>query len=231
MSLPGWCVGLTMARNCGPRSWTPVLLRLRPHRDPAPPPIELTALPISISTSSSASSERMLMSSAALMKPWHACTMSVICRIAGGRHHLDHILACECQVGRVHEVQDGLESLSCDDVQVRDGGLLLWALLHLAVKCLEVAAAAQQHVLVCFENLALHDHTHVAQDAMLPLLVQLPQELPVVRRDLHVFLPVIHWTNGWLLLLNRVWKRTTYNTQTLVSIVEVDARNRPQVSA
>lgn len=75
--------------------------------------------------------------------------------------------------------------------------------IHLAVECLEVAAAAQQDVLVGLEDLALHDHAHVAQDAVLPLLVQLTQQLPVVGGDLHVLLPVIHWTSlvGGSLLL------------------------------
>lgn len=42
------------------------------------------------------------------------------------------------------------------------------------------------------EDLAVDDDAGVTQDAMLPLLVELPQELPVVGRDLHVLLPVVH---------------------------------------
>lgn len=42
------------------------------------------------------------------------------------------------------------------------------------------------------EYLAIHDDTGVAENAVLPLLIELPEELTVVRGDLHVLLPVVH---------------------------------------
>lgn len=42
------------------------------------------------------------------------------------------------------------------------------------------------------EDLSVHNDTGVAQDAMLPLLIELSEELTVVRGDLHVLLPVVH---------------------------------------
>lgn len=42
------------------------------------------------------------------------------------------------------------------------------------------------------EDLSIHDDTGVAEDAMLPLLVELSEELAVVRGDLHVLLSVVH---------------------------------------
>lgn len=43
-----------------------------------------------------------------------------------------------------------------------------------------------------FEDLSVHNDTDVAEDAMLPLLIELSEELTVVRDDLHVLLPVVH---------------------------------------
>lgn len=43
-----------------------------------------------------------------------------------------------------------------------------------------------------FEDLAVDNDTGIAEDAVLPLLVELSEELTVVRRDLHVLLPVVH---------------------------------------
>lgn len=63
---------------------------------------------------------------------------------------------------------------------------------HLAVESLEVARGAQEDVLVGLEYLAVHDDTDVAENAVLPLLIELPEELTVVRGDLHVLLPVVH---------------------------------------
>lgn len=63
---------------------------------------------------------------------------------------------------------------------------------HLAVESLEVARGAQEDVLVGLEYLAVHDDTGVAENAVLPLLIELPEELTVVRGDLHVLLPVVH---------------------------------------
>lgn len=42
------------------------------------------------------------------------------------------------------------------------------------------------------EDLSVHDDTGVAEDAVLPLLVELSEELTVVRGDLHVLLSVVH---------------------------------------
>lgn len=42
------------------------------------------------------------------------------------------------------------------------------------------------------EDLSIHDDTGVAEDAVLPLLVELSEELAVVRGDLHVLLSVVH---------------------------------------
>lgn len=42
------------------------------------------------------------------------------------------------------------------------------------------------------EDLSVHDDAGVAEDAVLPLLVELSEELAVVRGDLHVLLPVVH---------------------------------------
>lgn len=42
------------------------------------------------------------------------------------------------------------------------------------------------------EDLSIHDDTGVAEDAVLPLLVELSEELTVVRGDLHVLLSVVH---------------------------------------
>ena len=42
------------------------------------------------------------------------------------------------------------------------------------------------------EDLAVDDDAGVTEDAVLPLLVELAQELAVVRGDLHVLLPVVH---------------------------------------
>lgn len=63
---------------------------------------------------------------------------------------------------------------------------------HLAVESLEVARGGQEDVLVGLEYLAVHDDTDVAENAVLPLLIELPEELTVVRGDLHVLLPVVH---------------------------------------
>ena len=63
---------------------------------------------------------------------------------------------------------------------------------HLAVERLEVAGRAQEHILVGLKDFAVDDDAGVAQDAMLPLLVELPEELPVVRGDLHVLFPIVH---------------------------------------
>lgn len=43
-----------------------------------------------------------------------------------------------------------------------------------------------------FEDLSVHNDTGIAKDAMLPLLIELSEKLTVVRRDLHVLLPVVH---------------------------------------
>lgn len=48
-----------------------------------------------------------------------------------------------------------------------------------------------------FEDLPIHNDTGIAEDAMLPLFIELSQELTIVRGDLHVLLPVVHlccWT-------------------------------------
>lgn len=42
------------------------------------------------------------------------------------------------------------------------------------------------------EDLPIHDDTGVTEDAVLPLLIELSEELTVVRGDLHVLLPVVH---------------------------------------
>lgn len=63
---------------------------------------------------------------------------------------------------------------------------------HLAVKSLEVAGGAQEDVLVGLEDLSIHNDTGVTEDTVLPLLVELSEELTVVRGDLHVLLPVVH---------------------------------------
>lgn len=66
------------------------------------------------------------------------------------------------------------------------------AVPNLAVKSLEVARGAQEDVLMGLEDLSIHDDTGVAEDAVLPLLVELSEELTVVRGDLHVLLSVVH---------------------------------------
>lgn len=42
------------------------------------------------------------------------------------------------------------------------------------------------------EDLSVHNDTGVAEDAMLPLFIELSEELTVVRGDLHVLLSVVH---------------------------------------
>lgn len=66
------------------------------------------------------------------------------------------------------------------------------AVPYLAVKSLEVARGAQEDVLMGLEDLSVHNDTGVAEDAVLPLLIELSEELTVVRGDLHVLLPVVH---------------------------------------
>lgn len=83
-------------------------------------------------------------------------------------------------------------------MQVSNGPILpSGGVPHLAVKSLEVAWGAQEDVLVGLEDLSIHDDTGVAEYAVLPLLVELSEELTVVRGDLHVLLSVVHlcfWT-------------------------------------
>lgn len=66
------------------------------------------------------------------------------------------------------------------------------AVPHLAVKSLKVARGAQEDVLMGLEDLSVHNDTGVTEDAVLPLLIELSEELTVVRGDLHVLLPVVH---------------------------------------
>jgi hypothetical protein len=94
-------------------------------------------------------------------------------------------------VSRVHEIYNGLEALGCYNVQVGDRGLLR-CLLHLAVERLEIAAAPEQDVLMCLEDLALYHDTHVTQHTVLPLLIELSKQVPVMGRDFHIFLSVVH---------------------------------------
>lgn len=42
------------------------------------------------------------------------------------------------------------------------------------------------------EDLSVHNDTGIAEDAMLPLLIELSEELTVVRGDLHVLFSVVH---------------------------------------
>lgn len=79
------------------------------------------------------------------------------------------------------------------DTQVPNGPILSSkAVPNLAVKSLEVARGAQEDVLMGLEDLSVHDDTGITEDAVLPLLVELSEELAVVRGDLHVLLSVVH---------------------------------------
>lgn len=69
---------------------------------------------------------------------------------------------------------------------------LVGGFLYLAVQRFEVATAPEQNVFVSLEDLPLHDDADVAKDAVLPLLVELPKQVPVVGGNLHIFLSVIH---------------------------------------
>uniref|UniRef100_A0A2D4G366 Uncharacterized protein n=1 Tax=Micrurus corallinus TaxID=54390 RepID=A0A2D4G366_MICCO len=93
-------------------------------------------------------------------------------------HDVLHVLRAEGQLGCVHEFQHLLQTCGIADVQVHH-------VLLVHEEHPEVFAAGRQHRLMGLEVDAVHHEGAVAQQAQLPLLVQLFQDLVAVLREVH----------------------------------------------
>lgn len=101
-------------------------------------------------------------------------------QVAGCGHDLDHIVAGEIQLTGVDEIQDDGEGLGAEDVE---GGVdgVGQPVRSLGQKHAEVATAGEQDIAVGPEELALHQHTAVTEQLLAALLVELLEQVALVR--------------------------------------------------
>lgn len=101
-------------------------------------------------------------------------------QVAGCRHDFNHVVTREVQLARVDKIQDDGECLRGEDVE---GGVdgVRQPIGPLGEQHAEVSAAGEQNISVCPEELALHQNTAVTEELLAALLVELLQQVALVR--------------------------------------------------